>query len=51
LVLVLDFYHASEHLWEAVCLCPGLSKKERTKLYKKVTTQPKKVVEIIGFIV
>jgi hypothetical protein len=36
LVLVLDFYHASEHLWEAVCLCPGLSKKERTKLYKKL---------------
>ncbi|HEY7709467.1 MAG TPA: hypothetical protein VIG57_05475 [Candidatus Entotheonella sp.] len=34
--LVLDFYHASEHLWEAVCLCPGLSKKERTKLYKKL---------------
>lgn len=36
LVLVLDFYHASEHLWESVCLCPGLSKKERTKLYKKL---------------
>jgi hypothetical protein len=35
-VLVLDFYHASEHLWEAVGLCPGLSKKERTKLYKKL---------------
>lgn len=36
LVLVLDFYHASEHLWGAVCLCPGLSKKERTKLYQKL---------------
>jgi hypothetical protein len=36
LVLVLDFYHASEHLWKAVCLCPGLSKKARTKLYQKL---------------
>lgn len=36
LVLVLDFYHASEHLWKAVCLCPGLSKKECTTLYKKL---------------
>lgn len=36
LVLVLDFYHASEHLWEAVALCTRLSKQERTKLYKKL---------------
>jgi hypothetical protein len=36
LVLVLDFYHASEHLWEAVSLCTNLSKQERIKLYKKL---------------
>jgi hypothetical protein len=36
LVLVVDFYHASEHLWDAVALCTSLSKKERAKLYKKL---------------
>lgn len=36
LVLVLDFYHASEHLWDAVALCTSLSKKERTKFYKEL---------------
>lgn len=36
LIQVLDFYHGSEHLHEAVKLCPGLSKKKRDKLSKKL---------------
>jgi hypothetical protein len=36
LVEVLDFYHASEHLHEAVELCKSLSAKERKKLYQKL---------------
>lgn len=36
LVLVLDFYHASTHLWDAVALCTHLSKKARAKLYEKL---------------
>jgi hypothetical protein len=36
LVLVLDFYHASEHLCDAVALCTSLSKPERTTFYKKL---------------
>jgi hypothetical protein len=36
LVLVLDFYHASEHLWDAVALCTRVSKKERAKLYERL---------------
>ena len=36
LVQVLDFYHASENLHEAIELCKGLSKKQRKKLYKKL---------------
>jgi len=35
-IKVLDFYHASEHLSEAVELCKSLSLKERKKLYKKL---------------
>lgn len=34
--LVLDFYHASEHLFEAVGLCKSMSKKKREKLYKEL---------------
>jgi hypothetical protein len=36
LVLVLDFYHAREHLWEVVSLCKGLSKRACTKWYQKL---------------
>jgi len=36
LVQVLDFYHASEHLHDAVELCKSLSAKERKKLYQKL---------------
>ena len=35
-ILVLDFYHASEHLSDAVELCKSLPKKEREKIYKKL---------------
>jgi len=35
-IKILDFYHASEHLSEAVELCKNLSSKERKKLYKKL---------------
>ena len=34
--LILDFYHASEHLFGAVELCKSLSKKERDQLYMKL---------------
>ena len=33
---LLDFYHGSEHLYEAVELLPDFSKKERKKLYKRL---------------
>jgi hypothetical protein len=36
LVQVVDFYHASEHLHDAVQLCKNLSAKERKKLYHKL---------------
>jgi len=36
LVKVLDFYHGSEHLYEAVELLTDFSKKERKKLYKRL---------------
>ena len=36
LVEVVDFYHACEHLHEAVELCRSLSKKQRKKLYKQL---------------
>ncbi len=36
LVKVLDFYHGSEHLYEAIELLTYLSKKERKKLYKRL---------------
>ncbi len=35
-VKVLDFYHGSEHLCEAVALCTNLSKKDRKNLYQKL---------------
>ena len=35
-VKVLDFYHGSEHLYEAIELLTYLSKKERKKLYKRL---------------
>ena len=35
-VLALDFYHACEHLADAVELCKSLSRKEREKIYKKL---------------
>ncbi len=35
-VKVLDFYHGSEHLCEAIELLTHLSKKERMKLYQKL---------------
>jgi len=36
LVQVLDFYHGTEHLHEAVELCSDLPKKKREKLYRKL---------------
>lgn len=36
LVLAIDFYHASGHLYEAVELCHSLSRKERRKLYEQL---------------
>jgi hypothetical protein len=51
LVLVLDFYHASEHLWDAVELCKSLPKKERVELYERLRHilrhEPKGVLQVI----
>jgi len=35
LILVLDFYHACEHMNEGFDLCENLSKKERSKKYRE----------------
>ena len=51
LILVLDFYHACEHMNEGLDLCENLSKKERSKKYKdlkeKLKRSPDGVNEII----
>lgn len=36
LVQVVDFYHANEHLHDAIELCKNLNGKERAKLYQKL---------------
>ena len=36
LVEVVDFYHACEHLHQAVEICPKLSRKKRDKIYKQL---------------
>lgn len=34
--LVLDYYHATEHLWDALHACRNLKAKERTALFEKL---------------
>jgi len=41
LFLVLDYYHACEHMNEALDLCENLSKKELSKKYKELKNKLK----------
>jgi hypothetical protein len=41
LCLVLDYYHACEHINEALDLCENLSKKDRSKKYKELKNKLK----------
>jgi len=38
---VLDFYHASQHLWKVIDALPHLSDKQKQRLFKKYKTQLK----------
>ena len=42
LILVLDFYHACEHISDALDLCKNLSKKERSTIFKNLKEKLKK---------
>lgn len=38
---VLDFYHATEHLWQVIDALPNVSEKQKQRLFKKFRTQLK----------